>query len=253
MDYMLDSSDGRGGGATARDVRVGPRSRSPPGTGLAADVQMGEANDGQLREVVSGLDAMDLDNLDNVDRALALLTAKKEWIIAKQHAKQAQHQAHAAVIVSPQQQQQQQQQLPLQQQQQPPPPQSSGGSSSSRAGSGTRQRRLSSRSSRHGGGGSEGSPSTGSRSEAFVVSGGGGVRGAPTVYSRGVTRAGQGRPPPVPGHLSASTAAMRRSSPGSIASLAELDSYLEHHHRRLVEQVIGNICIMDTSGRAVID
>lgn len=217
MDYLLDGTDGRA--SAPRELRGGPGSRSPLGSALAPDVQMSEAGgDGQLREVVSGLDAMDL---DDVDRALALLTAQKERIIAKQYAgvvaaASARPEAHShAAVVPPQ-----------------PPPQpaaSNGGSSSSRNGSG-RQRRSSGRS-RHG---SEGSPSAGGRSEAFGVSGGG-VRGAPTSFSR-VPRV-QGRPPPVPGHLSASTAAMRRSSPGSIASLAELDSYLEHHHRRLVEQV----------------
>lgn len=212
MDYLLDgSSDGRGG---PREIRGGGGGcRSPKGSALPPDVQMGDAGDGRLGEVVSGLDAMDL---DDVDRALALLTAQKERIIAK---KQAQ-----AVLVSPQ-----------------PPPQSAsngGGSSSSRVASGSGRHKRSSGRSRHSG---EGSPSAGGRSEGFGVSGGG-VRGAPLSFSR-VPR-GQGRPPPVPGHLSASTAAMRRSSPGSIASLAELDSYLEHHHRRLVEQVRTEMCFL---------
>ncbi|CAM9952827.1 unnamed protein product, partial [Ectocarpus sp. 8 AP-2014] len=264
MDYLLTGSDkgnssssrqgGVGvGGASNRDSsspsRGGPRSRSPPpALGPVPDIQMGEAGgDGNLREVVSGFDAMDLDDLDNVDRALALLNAKKQWIIAKQYAEaqqaqqaqQQQHRNNSAAVV------------PLQ----PPPPQSSYGGSSRTGGGGgpgggssSRARRSSGRSSsnRHGG---ESSPSTaGGRSEAFGVSGGGGsVRGggggfmsSPVSYTSGRgSRGQQGRPPPVPGHLSASTAAMRRSSPGSIASLAELDSYLEHHHRRLVEQVEG--------------
>lgn len=270
MDFLLAGSDGgagggsRGGGGggygtlnreSSSPSRGGPRSRSPPAVlpalGPKPDIQMGEAGggvgvgvrvggDGNLREVVSGFDAMDLDDLGNVDLALALLTAKKQWIIAnaKQQQQQQQQQAHQqhniVPIVPPQ----------------PPPPLSSAGGGSSRAGSGSRQRRSGGRtsSSRHGGGvGEQGSPSTaGGRSEAFGVSGGGSVRGtggAPmpsssvTYSSNRGPRGQQGRPPPVPGHLSASTAAMRRSSPGSIASLAELDSYLEHHHRRLVEQV----------------
>lgn len=223
VDFLLDSTDsapGRGGGGAREAARIGS-----PG-----DVQMGEASDdGQLRKVVNGLDAMDLDDVEN---ALALLTAQKERIIAKQHAgAAAAAAAHAeaqaaATLVPPQ----------------PPPALSSNGSSgganggtsssgSRTGGGGGKQRRFSGRS-RHTGGDGH-SPSAGGRSEAFGGSGGG-VRGAP-VYSRAPR--GQGRPPPVPGHLSASTAAMRRSSPGDIASLAELDSYLEHHHRRLVEQV----------------
>lgn len=218
MDYLLEgTTDPRGG---TRDARAGPVSRSPTGT---TDVQMGEGGgDGQLREVVSGLEGMDL---DEVDRALALLTAQKERIIAKQSAAHAEAQQAQAAIVPPQPP--------------PPPPQSQqqqpnyhGGSLSSRNGGSGKQRRSSGRS-KHSGG--ESSPSAGGRSEAFGLSGGGVRAGPPSSFSR-VAR-GQGRPPPVPGHLLASTAAMRRSSPGSIASLAELESYLEHHHRRLVEQV----------------
>lgn len=235
MDFLLDSADSRGGARDARDsqdaTRGCPGSRSPLGSALTPDVQMSEAGDGQLREVVSGLDAMDL---DDVDRALALLTAQKERIIAKQ---QQQHAGAAAVVahaVAQAEAQQHQQAVLVPPQPLTPQPISTnaGSTSSSRAGGsgGGRQRR--STRSRHGG---EGSPSAGGRSEAFGVSGGG-VRGAPLSSLLRAPR-GQGRPPPVPGHLSASTAAMRRSSPGNIASLAELDSYLEHHHRRLVEQV----------------
>lgn len=218
MDFFLDGVEARGGGREGRS-NSGPRSRSPLGTAMGPEVQISGdgGGDGQLREVVSGLDAMDL---DDVDRALALLTAQKKRIIAaKQHAGaaaaavQAEAQAHV-VVVPPQ----------------PPPHSTNGGASSGRSGSGSSRHRRSSGRSRHSG---EGSPSAGGRSEAFGGSGGG-IRGAP-MLSR-VPRV-HGRPPPVPGHLSASTAAMRRSSPGSIASLAELDSYLEHHHRRLVEQV----------------
>lgn len=218
VDFLLDSADSAPRGS-AREAR-----NSSP------DVEMEEASgEGQLREVVNGLDAMDLDDVEN---ALALLTARKQRIIAKQHAgAAAAAAAHAeaqavAILVPPQ----------------PPPPLSSnstgastGGttSSGSRSGSGGGRQRRSSGRSRHGGGEGQ-SPSAGGRSEAFGISGGG-VRGAPVSFSRAPR--GQGRPPPVPGHLSASTAAMLRSSPGNIASLAELDSYLEHHHRRLVEQV----------------
>lgn len=218
MDFFLDGVEARGGGREGRSSS-GPRSRSPLGTAVGSEMQISGdgGGDGQLREVVSGLDAMDL---DDVDRALALLTAQKKRIIAaKQHAGaaaaavQAEAQAHA-VVVPPQ----------------PPPHSTNGGASSGRSGGRSSRHRRSSGRSRHNG---EGSPSAGGRSEAFGGSGGG-VRGAP-MLSR-VPRV-HGRPPPVPGHLSASTAAMRRSSPGSIASLAELDSYLEHHHRRLVEQV----------------
>lgn len=221
MDFLLDNPDCRSGGAC--DVLSGGGSGSPPGAGLTPDVQMVDAGDGQLREVVSGLDAMDL---DDVDRALALLTAQKERIIAKHYAGVVAAAAHAEA----------QQSHPVLVPPQPPPqPQpasnGNGGSSSSRTGGGSSRHRRASGRSRHG---SEGSPSAGGRSEAFGVSGGG-VRGATTSGAR--ASRGQGRPPPVPGHLSASTAAMRRSSPGSIASLAELDSYLEHHHRRLVENV----------------
>lgn len=219
----------QGGARNARVAPSGVGSQSSLGAGLTPDVPTGEASgDGQLREVVSGLDAMDL---DDVDRALALLTAQKERIIAKQHAgaaaaAAAHAEAQAVTILVPPQ---------------PPPLQSSNGTGTSNAGSttlgsrtggGGRQRRSGARS-RHGGEGS--SPSAGGRSEAFGGSGGGVRGGAPVSFSR--TPRGQGRPPPVPGHLSASTAAMRRSSPGNIASLAELDSYLEYHHRRLVEQV----------------
>ena len=257
MDFLLNGSSGRGGGTCSISSREppsppsrgGPRSRSPSGppppagSQGGADVQMSEAGggagagaggDGHLREVVSGLDAMDLDDLDDVESALAVLNAKKQQLIAKkQQAQHHQHHQHPVAVV-------------------PPPPQSSNGGSSRAGGGGggsSRQRRSGGRttggSSRHGGG--ESSPSTvGGRSEAFGVSGGGSVRGggggtsmsSSVSYSSGRgSRGQQGRPPPVPGHLSASTAAMRRSSPGSIASLAELDSYLEHHHRRLVEQV----------------
>ena len=226
IDYLLDG-DGAEMRGSVREPRNGSAqgTRSPLGTAVGPEVQIGGdssssgGGDGQLREVVSGLEAMDL---DDVDRALALLTAQKERIIAKHYAGvaaaavQAEAKAHAN-IVPPQ-----------------PPPQSSsnGGASSSRSGGGSSRQRRSSGRSRQGG---EGSPSAGGRSEAFGLSGGS-VRGAPTLSLR--TPRGQGRPPPVPGHLLASTAAMRRSSPGSIASLAELDSYLEHHHRRLVEQVM---------------
>ncbi|CAM9574327.1 unnamed protein product [Choristocarpus tenellus] len=70
---------------------------------------------------------------------------------------------------------------------------------------------------------------------------GAGMRGTSNIGNVRAPRV-QGRPPAGPGHLAPghlSAAAMRRSSPGSIASLAELDRHLEHHHRRLVEQVAG--------------
>ena len=233
MKYMLHSSNGpsrqRG---REREVRVGPKSRSPPGTGLATDGRMEEANEGLLRYVMDGLDTLDLDNLDNVNRALALLTAKRESIISKKRAKE--REAHA-LIVSPQQQQQLQHLTP-------PQSISNGGSSSGRARHSSQQRHprgcssSGSSSSGHVAGGSEGSPfSGGSGLEALVGSGGGGARSAPTSPSSEVPHE-QGSLPPVPRHLSASTAAVRRRPPRSFSCLEELDRYMEHYH--FVEQVI---------------